>query len=356
MELNHQKMSKKITYLFGAGSSANCLPIVKDIPGRLWGFRNFLLNNRLNLEDNLFGGMKQKDVEEEIIIRSTEIVELLNNKHHASIDTYAKRLRINAPFSNNAREAYNGLKAILSCFFIYEQMQNKVDYRYDSFFASMLSDSHTEFPENVRILTWNYDFQFEKAYSLYSGENSLSGNQSLLRVFQSGNLPRDTNGFGVYKLNGTTSFIIKKPFEPELRNLHDSLDSFDIKELIQEFTVLYNNATKNSEKIHPTLSFAWESDWSERTRKFLEKTEEAVDETEILVVIGYSFPFFNRKTDRRMINTMERTLKKVYIQDKYPNTVIDSFKSIITDYVVRSNAIDIEPISSYEQFFLPPEL
>ncbi len=45
-------------------------------------------------------------------------------------------------------------------------------------------------------------------------------------------------------------------------------------------------------------------------------------------------------------------LKKVYIQDPTPDTVISSFRSIIGD---MPNVI-IEPIGVSKQFFLPPKL
>jgi hypothetical protein len=70
-----------------------------------------------------------------------------------------------------------------------------------------------------------------------------------------------------------------------------------------------------------------------------------------LVVIGYSFPFFNRLVDRRILNMPD--LKKIYFQAPISGieNIIQSFKSI------RKLPIEgYEKITETEQFFLPPEL
>src|SRR5690349_9205176 len=176
----------KITFLFGAGASAQCLPVIKDIPNRLKKFKDFFVAHRSASSSPLLGGRTEIDVEERFIKDCENIISVLDNKEHATIDTYAKKLRIILNHDNHAVEKYNSLKAITSSFFIYEQLVNKIDNRYDSFFASLLQDDYTGFPKNVRIMSWNYDFQFEKAYSSYCGKSTLSNIQPLLSVHQVG--------------------------------------------------------------------------------------------------------------------------------------------------------------------------
>jgi hypothetical protein len=345
-------MEKKVTFLFGAGASAQCLPIVKAIPGRLENFYEFIIKNRLNEEKEMLGGAKYINIEEMFIQECMHLIEVLRKGEHASIDTYAKKLRITGVYNHSDRKKYYILKVILSSFFIYEQMVNKVDNRYDSFFASILGDSHTDFPENISILSWNYDFQFEKAYSSYSGKVSLSENQSLLRVSQARSHWRATNQFGIYKLNGTTALASKETgSRPTTENLHDDLQNFEPRLLVKKFVENFNYVLYHDKNYVSALSFAWEN-WDESSEEFLKKTESAVAKSEALVIIGYSFPFFNRPIDKRMINAMDNSLEKIYIQDMFPDNVHANLLSVLPE----GFKFEIIKPPSYDQFFLPPEL
>jgi len=52
-------------------------------------------------------------------------------------------------------------------FFIFEQTRIPADMRYDTFYASTLkveTDSkktQLNLPENIQVISWNYDYQFE---------------------------------------------------------------------------------------------------------------------------------------------------------------------------------------------------
>ena len=70
---------------------------------------------------------------------------------HASVDTFARKLSIIGDSKNLKK-----LKVVLSVFFTFEQIIKQPDERYDSFFASLYNENG-ELPENIRILSWNYD-------------------------------------------------------------------------------------------------------------------------------------------------------------------------------------------------------
>lgn len=67
-------------------------------------------------------------------------------------------------------------------------------------------------------------------------------------------------------------------------------------------------------------------------------------------MIGYSFPFFNRETDRNILNRMPK-LKTVYIQDKNPSAVKQAIEAVLPD-----REVNIIPIDNCDQFYLPKEL
>ena len=118
-----------------------------------------------------------------------------------------------------------------------------------------------------------------------------------------------------------------------------------LSKLSSKYTELIDNEEPKS-----SLSFAWEN-WDDEKQAIIPYTVEDVADTNVLVVIGYSFPFFNREIDRQIIGGMEK-LEKVYFQDMKPDRVMQSFKAIRADY----KNIELEPLDNCDQFFLPPEL
>lgn len=83
----------------------------------------------------------------------------------------------------------------------------------------------------------------------------------------------------------------------------------------------------------------------------MQSLRETTKDTELVVVIGYSFPFFNRETDREIFKGMPK-LKKVYVQDVNPDAVIQSLRAVLP----IERKIDVVPEKNCEQFFLPAEL
>jgi hypothetical protein len=57
------------------------------------------------------------------------------------------------------------------------------------------------------------------------------------------------------------------------------------------------------------INFAWET----TTAIFSRNIKQIVQDSTILIVIGYSFPFFNREADQEILNLMT-SLKKVFVQ------------------------------------------
>lgn len=95
--------------------------------------------------------------------------------------------------------------------------------------------------------------------------------------------------------------------------------------------------------------FGWEED-----EQGLEELKNKIQHTKILVVIGYSFPYFNRQVDRAIIKAMTN-LEKVYFQAESEEATIkmvESFKAIEDP----AKTIKKECINDANQFFIPYEL
>ena len=95
---------------------------------------------------------KDRELQIELIEDIKWLFDLSND--HASVDTAAKKLFIKGDYKNLLR-----LKVALSIFLIVEQILKSPDKRYDSFFSSILGDSKSDFPKNIRVVSWNYDLQ-----------------------------------------------------------------------------------------------------------------------------------------------------------------------------------------------------
>ena len=145
------------TYLFGAGASIGALPIGEDIPKRMKYLIRDLKHSKYALSTDAFeqfnnvSDLKSKRWYQLRMIEDLEWL-LPRAKNHASIDTYAKKLKLRN--DEHSISSLKRLKIALSVFFICEQAINAPDHRYDAFFASIIS-SLSKLPDSIRILFFN---------------------------------------------------------------------------------------------------------------------------------------------------------------------------------------------------------
>jgi hypothetical protein len=341
----------EITFLFGAGASAQKLPVVNQIPQILTKTIQLLELEKFYLSEDFF---VDKHIENNKSKRGyqIELVESLiwlkeESTNHASIDTLAKKLSINRKFSELRK-----LKLATSVFFAINQTQtpwskNKIDVRYDSFFASIIDAEHG-LPENLKVLTWNYDSQFELAYAEYSNQrDDITANSRALNVMSKNLNKRRTKGFSLIKLNGSAAFHSADG------NMSENYSTtYNVKfnvEFLEEIVKKFARATCNS-TIVPSLSFAWEEDFY-HAQSINAYTANEIRNTQILVVIGYSFPFFNREIDKLNLAAMSN-LTKIYYQDIFADDLQVRLKGVISE----DRNIEIIPYKDVGQFFIPYEM
>lgn len=263
---------------------------------------------------------------------------------HATIDTYAKKLVL-----KKREEEFKHLEQLLTLFFIYAQMRNQIDSRYDTFLANIL-ESNLHFPPNIRVISWNYDSQFELAYSEYDEINDLIiGHKKSI-------CDKD---YEIIKINGTATFAdqkrlieLRKDIKQKLWQLKDktteSLTLLRQETWLLEFIYLYQLYV--SEKTNNThLSFAFDDNYP--SDKITSCIDNIIKGTDVLVIIGYTFPFFNREIDRQILKYITPHTK-IYIQDLYPKRIKQSLKAVLPD-IKEDNIVLLKEV---DQFFLPPEL
>jgi len=350
-----------VTYLLGAGASYDALPIVNQIEERLLRFSKllepsgideinssaFFQPNSGNISNKYLSTFKFKSddfIQKYNLIKKvhSEIIWLYNeSKNQSSIDTLAKKLYLQKDYKNLKK-----LKVIMSCFFYYCQIE-KFDKRYDSFFASILEELNS-LPDNIRIVSWNYDSQFEIAFKEFSKGTISSATNTLNIQLNSINYENSfkSDAFSIFKLNGTTG---------EKNNLF--INDFDCTQVKMINEILEIHELEVYRSFEPSMSFAWEN--NNKNDVFFGNLHKSLMNTDLLVVIGYSFPFFNRKIDQNILDYMPE-LKKVYVQDpKNSDGIIQKIKNLIPNKRVYFNGADrpVEyiPITYSDQFYIPIE-
>jgi hypothetical protein len=342
-----------ITYLFRAGASFEVLPLVSSFVDGLRDYRKEVYDLLSRESDN--------DSNFQTYIQSLdELIKDVDN--HRSVDTLAKK-----HFINSNIEAYNRLKILINHFLIYQEMKNGIDKRYDGFFASILSliDGDLIFPNEIKLLSWNYDRQIELSVGQFLRRRTtqLSGVAELINLQPRSNSPDeyDYSQFSCFKLNGSigSQWDLNKydVVEADVNWIGDNFSQDDKRQILRNF--LGGSYPGLWQRRIPYIKYSWEDeDESLKTRS---EALKATKDTEILVVIGYSFPTFNRQIDREILSNMEK-LRKVYIQspDSTAGGVRQRFEALTIghDLYRRSSDPDyqfIEELTDTNEFHIPFE-
>lgn len=308
------KSSDVFCYLLGAGASCNAVPMVKQIPEAMLAFVHWLdeCHTKTNLDVNP--------------LRSATLELIDQVERHASIDTYAKKL-----YLKRDQKRLQQLKGVTSCFLVHEQALKPADYRYDSFLASVIKTDFVNpiaLPDNLRIVTWNYDTQLEKAFYGFCDDDNLVVNKI-------------TFNKNIKRLNGYCGTMQPGHIGPEFKvTLKGSED--EVFETVISMFAKY----MTPQAVMADINFAWEK----TTDDFSRSIEHVIQDSTILIVIGYSFPFFNREADQTILNLMA-SLKKVFVQ------VPEDFHHAIEERL-RALKPELPPItclSDTSLFYIPHE-
>lgn len=335
----------KITYLFGAGASYGTVPLVNELQNDIEDFikslgtETFIFQADEVFDNEFYKKIKKNSIKAHFVEDLDWLLEQI--KSHASIDTLAKKY-----FLTSKWHELHKLKICFSSYLILKQSQAIAHSRYDAFYAAIL-ERNLRFPSNIKILSWNYDHQFEKSYAAYSGDDRIDSNQSHLNIVTQNCVHSiSKEEFAILKLNGTSHILRNNGSEK-----FDYFPNFQTKVEKPFFELILDNYYRAREKvnnIYSGLCFAWERA-SQVDRDVITTAKELTNDTDVLVVIGYSFPYFNRVIDREIIGNMQG-LEKVYFQDPNADNLKIKFQSI------RLDITDLVSIKDTDQFFLPFEL
>jgi len=370
------KSIPNITYLLGAGASANALPVINELPARL-NLLKTLLSERCDYEVQSYTNTKKfnneiKNISITLIEEIKWVLEEL--KSHSTIDTLAKRFYL---ISSRHPDLIR-LKKVLYIYFLFEQGYDDTDIRkeirkevpdkrYDSFIATYISPKidKLEIPGNIKIVTWNYDFQFDLAFSKYLTDTSIDKVKEMIQVYPnlSGQYNTfDYSKFGIVHLNGIVNGVLDWEVTSDLRYDFDYID--DTKErFLNKLCASFHNLSKEELRY---LTYSWE-DPQEFSITIKDKNNlkqianKIFSETDVLVIIGYSFSIFNRTIDNELMRSIKGDIRRIYIQDTKENVedvkniFIDSFSNAIGLFKGRLPNI-VSTVNYTNQFYIPPEM
>jgi hypothetical protein len=351
-----KEMPKNITYLLGAGASAYAIPVMKNLPKSMkYFFETLVYFLRENSEFT-------KDIE----LKKTQFDMLLDEiNRFGTPDIVAK-----IAFHKGEEEKLEDLKNLLSCYMLYEQMESdikgpidqiafdqdskhltelrevifskdddlgkymishKLDNRYVEFLSAIMKGEGDKISlaDNVNIVSWNYDHQLEKAFNVFYPK-TVSKIQEHFGIFPITGFMDNLLNYDakvaevkecrIIKLNGTAGFSSQ-----DYRRLRIDVNTHTLDHptlgLLGKRIFGYRTDQFETNK----LAFAWEND-TDRARLCIETARSKIQMSDVVVVIGYSFPNFNRQIDRQIFEGFEGS--KIYVQDLYPDEIIEKLDGV----------------------------
>lgn len=338
----------KITYLLGAGASAKALPTVKATDSTK-GLSQSLRSCAEKIKSDT---SIKKTYREYIEKTSSDMIWLADNSDKfGTPDTFAKYLYL------QSKAELPRLKNALSLYFTIEQFINeKKDDRALIFLTTVMQIGNI-FPTNIKILNWNYDFQIQLAAEVFHEEKFYLGRTTVHTPPLIGYYPslgfefnmnheQSKNEFSLVHLNGLAGFYYNQDYEANLNYFYNDKPR-ELNDILEK--IIESNGKTNS-----LLTFAWEqsTDSAKLLRQRVNFAKRAVEKTDILVIIGYSFPFFNRTVDKQIFESLktDNTLKKVIYQDPYKSG------KFLKKQFDLSDDVDIIDKTEIDNYFVPNEL
>jgi hypothetical protein len=355
----------KITYYLGAGASCHACPILENQALAMIKLAEHELREKTSTGDSV---LNHNFSDEEIrLLPDNNRIKILwyigyfgkKARDFNTVDTYARKLAL----SGSIRDL-NFLKMSISVFFDlwenfyydrYYNLTNKnykpIDHRYISLFSILLNKEKDiiNLNNSFKFITWNYDLQLESTFKSFLSENKLhfeTLHNTHFRFMENNNVNSDND---VFHLNGHRGFISNRD-KSDKENIDLNYSDQSYEDYWNNNDWLFNSIKRGHTNFRKFLKYAWEHDLKS---EWFNKISNVLKETEILVVIGYSFPPFNREIDQYLFSKLNpNKIKKIVYQD--PNANKQLIENLFINPIPFKDKIEIEK-DNLNQFYLPNE-
>jgi len=365
----------KITYYLGAGASFFACPILEKqaemmIKLAKYELHSYAYSDIFNFNIDFIQSEKSQHLINDNRYEILWHIGYFGNKalEYNTIDTYARKL-----FLNNEFNELNLLKMSVSVFFdlwenFYEERYisleeendfgihrdnktnpfyyKKIDKRYKSLFSVLLEkkENNIELNSNFNFISWNYDLQLEETFKLFLGNKYDKNFESINKILKF----KSTNEINnIFHLNGYRGFYSHKTnIDIEIKN------SNDFETYWQSIDFLYSDTNRGNINFNNHIKYAWEHKFED---KFLQNVAEVMKRTEVLIIIGYSFPAFNRQIDQFLFSHLHpNKVKKIIYQD--PNGTSELIENLFSYPAYFESKIEIlNNFKDLNQFYIPTE-
>jgi len=340
----------ELTYILGAGASYQSFPIVNTFNKR---FNDFIAEYDLLCED------ARKDMYEfygELLLGS-EFAKALSSEfdNHQSFDTYFKKL-----FHQRKNEEIKLAKKIIHLYFLWEHLksdfsiddkgtpifhkQSKIDKRYDALIAGLLKPINTIDPYcKVNFISWNYDLSL-----ISSIKNFFSPSETWNKFFTS--IKKDN---GKWSIQGKIEIFNMNGFFQS-----SFLDEGELSFTESFYSVLKKKVIKNyfgndfQDKDSELIKFAWETPNVDMEKEIKIR----IENSDNIVVIGYTFPLYNRIVDLQYLDVRIFNNKKIVIQDPNADNLRTTFLEVFN---YRNNPGEFDMLTSKKDcnyFYVPSKI
>lgn len=359
----------KITYYLGAGASYNSCPILEKQAEMMIKVAQFEIREYTSVRNGSGGFNRQIfnfNLEEKNTLKKDNQLQILwhigyfgnKAKEYNTIDTYARKL-----FLNDEIEELNLLKMSVSVFFdlwenfhesryhsLSELKYQKIDYRYKSIFSILLNkENGIKLNNNFKFISWNYDLQIENAFKMFLKNEEENDFNKINEHFKFKEIQENSEVNDIFHLNGYRGFFTDRTNKEDKKEFIIKISN-DFEDYWKNIEWLFESIEKGSANFNNFIKYAWEHKLNDN---FFEKIAKVINETEVLIIIGYSFPAFNREIDQYLFSKIDLDkIKKIVYQD--PNGNKQLIENIFKIPALLKGKIEIisDP-KSLNQFYLP---
>jgi hypothetical protein len=340
----------ELTYILGAGASYQSFPIVNTFNKRF--------NDFIKEYDSLCVSAKEQEFEfyKELLI-GAEFAKKLSSEfdNHQSFDTYFKKL-----FHQQKNKEIKLAKKIMQLYFLWEHLkpdfvpdnsdksifhkQSKIDKRYDALIAGLLKPINILEPYcKINFISWNYDLSLISSIKNFFSP-STNWNQYLSSV------KKDS---GVWNIEGKI----------EVFNMNGFFQSGFLNDGLLDFTENFYSILKK--KVHSNyfddsssdtdsefIKFAWENP----NMKMEKLIKSRISNSNNIVVIGYTFPLYNRIVDLQYLDATIFDYNKIVLQDPNAENLRTTFLEMFgfNDNIGKFSMLNTKKDCEY--FYVPSNI